>query len=124
MTALEAIRGALVPVTTKYGWPIEPTIYDGDSRYYITYNYADDRGEDFGDSAPGCNLASMQIHFFMPQRDGKKLLSYQGYKKEIREALFAADFTYPAVTVIPEHDADRQSDIWHICFECEFIEDL
>lgn len=124
MTALNAIRDALLPITTKYGWPIEPTTYDGDSKYYITYNYADDRGADFGDDVPNCNLASVQIHFFMPQRDGKKNLNFQGYKKEIRDALFANEFSYPEINIIPEQDEDRQSDVWHLCFACEFIEDL
>lgn len=124
MTAFKAIREALLPITTKYKWPLEPNMYDGTENYYITYNYADDRGGDFGDDSPLCNVADIQVHFFMPQKDKAKKLNFIPYKEEIRRALYQNDFTYPVVRTISNTDTDRQMDVWHIVFECEYVETI
>jgi hypothetical protein len=123
MDALTAIRRALADATSRHGWPIEPEIYDGQEAYYITYNYADINGADFSDDTPSCDVADVQIHFFMPSKteDGRKL-DYWDYKAEIRKALFTNGFTYPSVEIIYEKSEDRQKDCWHLIFECEYTE--
>lgn len=118
MTAFGAIQAAL----NHLGVPCVPGTYDGDKDTYITYNYALIRGADFGDNSPACDVADVQVHYFMPQRDPKthKQINYQPIRKEIRDSLFAAGFTYPTVEVID--DRDEAIAIWHLVFECQYEE--
>ena len=55
---VEAIKG--------FGYPYEPDLYTGTDKKYFTYNYADDRGDLYGDNEPGTIIASVQVHFFSP----------------------------------------------------------
>lgn len=105
MTVNEKIKNALEP----FGLPITADFFGGDAEEYFTFNYADDRSEDFGDDEPLHVVAYMQIHYFSPmERD------YLSMKREVRKALFKAGFTYPEVT-----DATIISDrIRHLVFEC------
>lgn len=108
MTVNETIKKALEP----FGYPCKPDIYTGDGTKYFTFNYADERGRDFGDNRPGYVLASMQIHFFLPMKE-----NYRKEKKQVREALFAAGFTYPVVTELTD------GQVRHIVYECDIMEE-
>lgn len=110
MTVNEIIRTALAP----FGYPCKPNIYEGSERKYFTFNVADERGTDFGDNEPGSILLNMQIHFFLPRKE-----NYISEKKKIREALFAAGFTYPVVTELIE----TENNIRHIVYECDITEE-
>ena len=124
MDALTAIRNALLPITSEHGWPLEPEIYDGEKDYYITYNYADINGADFSDDMPSCDVADVQIHFFMPaETEDHRKRDYWNYKVSIRHALFSNGFTYPSLTVLQERSEDRQPDCWHLIFECAYTEE-
>ena len=124
MDAFTAIVTALAPIAQENEWAIEPEIYDGKNRYYITYNYADINGADFGDDKPSCDVSDVQVHFFMPaETPDKRKLDYWQYKKAIRKALFDNGFTYPSVQALYEKSDDRQADCWHLVFECEYTED-
>ena len=118
MTAFGAIRTALAYL----GVPCVPGTYEGDELTYITYNYALIRGADFGDSTPACDIADVQVHYFTPCRDPAthKQVNYNAVRKEIRDALFSADFTYPEVEVMEERDKATAS--WHLVFECQYEE--
>lgn len=106
MTVNETIIKALTP----FGIPITPDFFGGDKKEYFTFNYADDRAEEFGDNAPLNVVAYMQIHYFAPMNK-----DYLTVKKKVRKALFDAGFTYPDVT-----DATITEDrIRHLVFECE-----
>lgn len=104
MTVNEIIINALSP----FGLSIDPNFDGGGKEEYITFNYADDTGECFADDAPTCVVAYMQIHYFLPIEK-----NYLQKKKELRNALFDAGFTYPEVTVLTEGKTR------HIIFECE-----
>lgn len=112
MTANEVIIKALKPL----GYPCEPDSYTGMEKKYFTFNCADERGGDFGDNEPGCILKSMQIHFFMPLNEKRNPLAE---KRQAREALFAAGFTYPVVTELTE----PENNIRHIVYECDITEE-
>ena len=118
MTAFGAIQAALSYLKV----PCVPGTYEGSEQTYITYNYALIRGADFGDNAPACDVADVQIHYFTPSRDPKthKQTNYNGIRKEIRNALFAGGFTYPTVEVIEERD--EAIALWHLVFECQYEE--
>ena len=93
--------------------PIEADLYEGAGESYVVFNYADDRGFGHADGEPSDNKVAMQVHFFMSLK-GNPL----PFKKNIREALFKAGFTYPAVTIIPETETSKR----HLIFECEILE--
>ncbi len=113
----------IIQALSSFGYPVKPNRYDGSERKYFTYNYADERGSDFGDNEPGIILCNMQIHFFLPEyteSDGQRAKnSYTREKNQIREALFAAGFTYPEVTVLTETDNNSI----HIIYECDITEE-
>lgn len=108
MSVNKVINGAL----SGFGFPIQPDTYKGAEKKYFTFNYADDRPAHFSDDEPQYTIAYMQIHFFMPLKE-----NYLKIKNQIREALFKAGFTYPAVTISTEND------IRHIVFECDIEEE-
>lgn len=108
MTANAVIVNALKP----FGYPCKPNLYDGEEEKYFTFNVADERGADFGDNKPGCIQMSMQIHFYLPRGE-----NHIAEKKKIREALFAAGFTYPVVTELIETNTR------HIVYECDITEE-
>ena len=110
MTVNETIICAL----KKFGYPCRPDLYDGEEKKYFTFNYADERGADFGDNEPGCIASSMQIHFFLPLDE-----NCIKEKKKVREALFSAGFTYPEVTELTE----KENNIRHIVYECDIAEE-
>lgn len=110
MTANKAIISALKP----FGYPCKPNLYDGKEKKYFVFNTADERGADYGDNEPGCILVNMQIHFFLPLGE-----NHIAEKKKVREALFAAGFTYPVVTELIE----AENNIRHIVYECDITEE-
>lgn len=106
MTVNEIIIKALEP----FGIPVKPDFYNGPEPKYFTFNYADDRGADYGDNMPLSAVVYMQIHYFCPMTE-----DYLYAKKKIRKALFNAGFTYPSVT-----DATiAEDEIRHLVFECD-----
>lgn len=109
MTVNEKIIVALRPL----GITVTPDFFGDGEKEYITFNYADDRAEEFGDDRPLGVVAYMQIHYFLPiEKD------YLSNKKEIRRLLFSAGFTYPEVTELTEGKTTR-----HLIFECEIPND-
>ena len=110
MTANQIIINALKP----FGYPCKPNFYNGGEKKYFTFNYADERGADYGDNQPGCILSSMQIHFFLPMKE-----NCIKEKKEVRKALFKAGFTYPVVIEITEEENSTR----HIVYECDITEE-
>lgn len=117
MTALAAIQTAL----RTFGLPAVPYVYEGQEVRYFTYNYADNRGMNFGDDAPGSAVAAVQVHLFLPITDPvtKSKQSFTKDLTKVRNALFGAGFTYPEVTVQREDDTNH----WHLIFECEYEEE-
>ena len=89
---------------------VVPDVYTGTNKTYITFNYADDRAAIFADNEPQIDIASMQIHLFMPDT-----LNPMTLKKQIRSKLFRAGFSYPEITRVHEDDTKLN----HIIFECD-----
>ena len=80
---------------------------------YCTFNYTE-LPDDFGDDAPGAMRYLCQVHFYAPWKTGAgESNNTMATRKALRQALFAAGFTYPSVT--DASDADSQ----HFVFEFE-----
>lgn len=106
MTVNETIIQAL----KSLGYPVKPDLYTGKEKHYFTFNYANDRGEDFGDDEPQEAVASIQVHFFCPLSE-----DYLEIKEKIRDLLTDAGFTYPEITELNE----PENKIRHLVYECE-----
>lgn len=107
------VNEKIVMALSQFKIPIETDFSGGSEEEYFTFNYASDRAENFGDDKPLNAVASMQIHYFLPVKK-----DYLSVKKQIRNALFAAGFTYPVVTHLTEDKKIR-----HLIFECEIEND-
>lgn len=107
-----SVNTIIINALKPFGYPCKQNIYDGSEEKYFIFNYADETGANFGDNEPGCILCSMQIHFFLPVS-----INHLSEKKKVREALFAAGFTYPVVTELIENK------VRHIVYECDITEE-
>lgn len=111
-------------IADNLGLPAWPDVYTGKDadrpERWMTYNLADDRGNLYGDDAPQTAVHSVQVHLFMPASK-----NFFAINNTIRDALFSAGFSYPAVTVLVDDTTTASSGtqkIRHLIFECE-IED-
>lgn len=109
MTAFENIVNAIAP----FGYPYKPDVYQGDREKYFVYNYADQRGILWADDEPETVIASVQVHFFMPEKE-----NFIKIQNKIRKALFEQGFTFPQITVLTENKKR------HLVFECEIEEEM
>ena len=110
MSVNSSIREALKP----FGYPCVPDVYKGKEKRYFVFNPSDDRGADWGDNEPGTIKMTMQVHVFMPDEE-----NYLSLKNKVREALFAAGTTYPAITMLRE----TENNVRHLVFEFEMLEE-
>lgn len=108
-------------IAKSLGIPAYPDLYTGkDSarpERWITYNFAANNGDLYGDDAPNAVVHSIQVHLFMPAN--KNFFTIQN---SIRQALFEDGFTYPEVTVLVDEITTANSGtskLRHIVFECE-----
>ncbi|MDF2537411.1 MAG: hypothetical protein K0S76_432 [Herbinix sp.] len=92
------------------GLPVVPGIYTGTSDKYYTFNYEDDRAIVYANDTPQIDVASIQVHLFVPID-----FNYIALKKRTRSRLFGAGFSYPVITEQDEKDTKKK----HIIFQCE-----
>lgn len=80
---------------------------------YCTFNYTE-MPDDFGDDAPGAMRYLVQVHLYAPWKTAAGVSNdTMATRKSLRQALFAAGFTYPSV----EDASDKEYQ--HFVFECE-----
>jgi hypothetical protein len=104
------IRAAITPIVPE----CVPDQYTGAATEYCTFNYTE-LPDAFGDEMPGAIRYLVQLHYFCPYI-GKNGSYFNPYtkKKQLKNALLNAGFTYPSVT--NASDADGQ----HYALECEY----
>lgn len=103
------VNGKIIQALNSFGVKVTPDFSGGGEDEYFTFNYTDDRAVYYGDNDPLCVVAYIQIHYFCPVKK-----DYLRLKKEVRNALMNAGFSYPAVTdVTSAGDEER-----HLVFEC------
>lgn len=103
-----ALKNALAP----FGLPLESSIYHGEEKKYITYNYST-VPMDFGDDEPERERYLIQVHIFSPLSENINALV-----RDIKQALFAADFSFPES--IPASTANER----HIVLETEAVVEI
>ena len=110
MTIYQKISDALESLNI----PIEEDFFGDGQTEYITYTLVEDHAAVMADCEPSNEVASLQIHWFLPRTK-----EYANIQKQIRNLLLAAEFTWPIVSVIVEPDNKTR----HIVFECEVEND-
>lgn len=90
-----------------------PKQYGGDAMEYCVYNYTE-IPDSFADDEPECIRYQVQVHWLFPWSPNISAdKDVQEKKKDIRNALATAGFTWPTVT--PSGDDEWE----HFVFECE-----
>lgn len=105
MSVESAIINALTPIVTV----VEPIIYNGKEKEYIVFNY--DEIPAHAESTAYALKMLVQVHLFMPFKKNPNTI-----KRQIADALQAAEFTYPSIT--NASDSEGQ----HYVFECEYAQ--
>ena len=108
-------------IAKSLGIPAYPDSYTGkDSarpERWLTYNFAANNGDLYGDDAPNAVVHSIQVHLFMPANK-----NFFAIQNSIRNALFEDGFTFPDITVTVDKVTTANSGtskLRHIVFECE-----
>lgn len=114
MTALQAIREALLPI----GVPVELAPYDGgEDSTYIVYRVTESYGENWGDDEPGVEISECVVYLCCPLGENPSELSRK-MKKLIRSKDY---FTYPRM--VYDEDPEGRMTIWAYSFQYEGVPD-
>lgn len=105
-----SINQRIMDALSDFGYPVSPTVYEGEAEQYFVFNYST-MGADFGDDAPQQEKYLVQVHFFCSPS-----FNSVGRAKQIKRKLFAAGFTWPEMTNASDRDGQ------HLVFECEAAE--
>ena len=100
------IRSAIAPIVPE----CVPDQYTGTATEYCTFNYSE-IPDAFGDESPEAIRYLVQLHYFLPAGANP-----YAKKKQLKNALMNAGFTYPSVT--NASDSDGQ----HYVLEVEYCD--
>ena len=106
MSIESRLKAAVTPIVPEF----RAARYNGSRENYCTYN-ATEIPESFGDNEPHSIRYMIQLHWFYPIR-----FNPNATKRDLRQAILAADFTAPTV-----EDAS-DSDGGHLVFEFEGVD--
>lgn len=114
MSIEERIVRAVAPI----GLPCAHPNYDGEEKTFLTFNL-DAIPDNFADDGPLHERWIVQLHLFAPVTQNTRKL-----RKEIRNAVFAAGFTYPDQIDASEAFKKTDGSEQHIVFEFEDAEGI
>ena len=100
------------------GYPVHQVSYDGEEATYFTLNM-NAIPSDFADDAPQHDRWLIQLHLFAPFK-----LNTTTIRRQIRNALFAAGFTYPSLVDASESARSSDGTEQHIVFEFDAAEGI
>lgn len=113
-----SIAGDIAAAVAFTGYPVHQVSYDGEEATYfvvnmnaIPTNYADD--------APQHDRWLIQLHLFAPFT-----LNTTAIRRQIRDALFGAGFSYPHLVDASETTRSTDGTEQHIVFEFEAVEGI
>jgi hypothetical protein len=102
----ERIRTALTPIVPV----VKPNVHTGSETEYIVFNYSE-LPTLHADNRPHAIRYLVQVHWYLPTNANPNTK-----KKQIKQALLNADFTYPSTT--NASDGEGQ----HFVFEMEYCD--
>lgn len=109
---MENVDTALKNVLTPFMLPLARDVYQGEKKKYMVYNYTTVPAA-FSDDEPEQERYLIQVHIYAPLKDNINALV-----REIKQALFAADFSYPES--VPASTANEQ----HVVLETEAVVEI
>lgn len=102
---------------------VEEDSYTGDNHEYIVFNYADVRGEVFGDDVELLETANMIINVsLIKTMNGAAETNYHTIRRAIKAYLQSNDAYDISYSVFTEKLSD-QDEIRHLVFECKFTKE-
>ena len=99
------------------GCPVEPDVYSGQQKRYITYTYEDERPNMQGDNRTLADTAYIQINYFVPRE-----YNYMADKHKIRDYLEQNGFKVTSIRSWMEDEATGFPNIRHLLFETNYTE--
>ena len=106
------------------GLEVEEDSYTGTEDEYIVFDYADVRGELFGDNETLIETASMIINITLIKRKpGKNETNYQGLAVDVARYLAENDAIGVSYSVFSEKLSD-EDEVRHLVFECKFTKEV
>lgn len=97
----------IIDTLLPLGLPTQPDQYTGEAKTYFVFNCTS-LPDDFGDNAPQHERYLVQVHLFAPDT-----LNTLDIRKQCKQLLFAAGFTFPAMVDASNEDGQ------HWVYECE-----
>lgn len=105
-TVNERLRSALLPIVPI----VEPDVYKGNEDEYIVFSMSD-IPVFFGDNEPEFIRHLISVNWYLPHG-----IDYVAKKRQIANALAAADFSYPTIVDIGDEQGAG------FCFETEAVD--
>lgn len=105
-----SVDARLVAALDPFGYDVENGVSFSKNRTYFAFTYFTIPA-DYADDEPCHERCLVSVHFFCPLD-----VNVTALKKTVRQALYAADFTWPSIV-----DASDENGR-HLVFECEIAE--
>ena len=118
------VNSIMLGLADVTGLEVEEDSYTGNASEYIIFNYADERGELFGNDTMLTETASMIINITLIKykRDSDET-DYQSIKKAVRDYLLSNDAYDVSSSVYTEKLSDYD-EARHLVFECKFTKEV
>ena len=118
------INSIMLGLEEVTGFEVEEDSYTGTDDEYIVFDYADVRGELFGDNETLIETASMIINITLIKRKpGKNETNYQGIAVNVAHYLVENDAFDVSYSVFSEKLSD-EDEVRHLVFECKFTKEV
>lgn len=118
------INSIMLGLEDVTGLEVEEDSYTGTDLEYITFNYADERGELFGDDTELLETANMILNVCLTKyRKGHYETNYQTLKKDIKDYLKENDAYDITSNVFTEKLSDGD-EVRHLVIECKFTKEV
>lgn len=112
MSVEQRIKDALAPL----GIPVEPDAYTGTETTYCIFRY-NSVPDGFADNEPAYERYLIQVHLYSSVGTDTT-----EQRRQIKQLLYAADFTWPEEHGIPETERTEMYEGQHYMFACELAE--
>lgn len=111
-----SIEERVVQVAKQFGLPCAHPNYDGEEKTFLTFNISV-VPMNYADDGPEHEKWLIELHLFAPVGQNTRRL-----RKELRQAIFDAGFTYPDQTDASEAYKKTDGSEQHIIFDFEDAE--
>ena len=104
--------GALLRGAVKGIAPVFPKVYTGHEDHYFVYDITDDRGDDWGDDAPGHIHYWVRLKYYFPMGENQTPI-----RNQVRNLLKTAGFSFASITELSDPENRMDGYAW----ECDIV---